>query len=842
MTKSTLHLKKWQFKNQKETNWLNTTIPSTVHMDLFHNGLIFHPYEEMNEKDLQWIDKENWVYRTQFTIETETYNEDFIEIVFEGLDTISSLYINDQLLLETDNMFRRWKKDIKSYIHEGMNEIKIIFHSPIQYGLDELAHTEYILPATMDDSGMGGIGEKKVSMYLRKAPYHFGWDWGPRFVTSGIWREARIEAWSDIEIEDLYIEQKSITKEKAEVIIHSSIQSHTNQTIEYIVTADDDKIETTLTLKEGLNELSFPMTLLNPKLWWTYDLGEPSLTLFNIDIKSNLGRKVSKTVTTGLRSIELVQDDDKEGRSFYFKLNGTPIFAKGANHIPLDSFIPEISSERYRTEIEHAKNANMNMLRVWGGGIYEEDIFYDLCDEQGILVWQDFMFSCSMYPGTKKFLRNVSLEAEDNIKRLRNHPSIALWCGNNEIDSMWKEFTDQTYLKWKEAYSPEIRKKVWEAYDTIFHKLLPEKINELMPEIDYWPSSPMNELSYSKTQHASLNNSKGDIHLWNVWHSDAPIEDYNNYIGRFMSEYGFQSFPSKETFKKITTDQNLSLDSKVVAFHQKNKSGNRILNKYLNRYYRQPKDFDGFIHLSQFLQGYAFETAIRAHRRSMPYCMGTLYWQLNDSWPGASWSTIDYFGNKKCSHFNVKEAFKKTILAYDNEDVKLNIYGVTDERTDLNLDLTIQIYSLKQNCFIEKITTPVLLNKNSSTLLYSINKKKLFEKYDMKDIFILSELKKDLLTIDTYHVSFVPLKEIDLTTPTINSRAEIKDHLITYNLKSDAFAKSVVFSLDLEGEFESNCIDIFPDKEIEITFKAKNSIEKNRLPNLKYKSMIDFIR
>jgi len=843
MTKNTDSLMHWQFKNPKDNNWLETTIPSTIHMDLYKKNIIPHPYNEQNEKSLQWIDKENWEYKTLFEIDQATYDKDYIEVKFDGIDTISTVYINNQLVLETDNMFRIWKCDIKPYISIGKNEIKVVLHSPVLYGKQELDDSEYVLPATMDESEMGGIDDKKVSMFIRKAPYHFGWDWGPRFATSGLWRQVTIESWSSFIIEDLYVQQESISSEKAETILKGSIRSVGSQKIELTVNVNQQPVKETIQIKKGSNSFSLPITINSPELWWTHDLGEQSFTTFYVNAKSDTNSECNTSVKTGLRCIELIQDEDSKGTSFYFKLNGIPVFIKGANHIPLDNFTPSVSNERYQTEIKHAKDANMNMIRVWGGGIYEEDIFYDLCDEQGILVWQDFMFANSMYPGNQAFLDNISLEAEDNIKRLRNHPSIAIWCGNNEIDSMWKEFTDKTYLKWKEAYPSDIRQKIWKTYDTIFHKMLPEKLKTLYPVANYWPSSPMAELSYSESQHASLNEHKGDIHLWNVWHSNTDIEEYNNNVGRFMSEYGFQSFPSLETYETISDDKSLTLDSEVVTFHQKNKSGNTILLNYLKRYYKLPKNFESFIYLSQSLQGYAFDTAIRAHRRAMPYCMGTLYWQLNDVWPGASWSTIDYYGDKKLSHYNVKEAYKSTIIYYRDTEKAIELYGITDKLADQDLTLNFKLYSLKNETTLTKEQVSVTLKQNNSTLLHTLNKDKLFDETSMNETLLYFELvDNEQRLVDSYILNFIPLKDINLNKPVITYTTTINNNTVCYSLKSNVYAKSVVLKLDMEGDFAENFIDILPDSEKKITFISNNTIDPSTLPPLNITSMIDYIK
>lgn len=840
MTKNTVFLKKWKFKNEKDTEWIDATIPSSIHMDLYKHKLIPHPYEEQNEKTLQWIDKQNWEYEAEFSVTEEITSHTNIDMVFEGLDTITSIYINNELALKTDNMFRTWQIDLKEHIFVGKNTIKVVLNSPIQYGLEQLENSEYILPAPMDDSQMGEIGDNKVSMFIRKAPYHFGWDWGPRFATSGIWRDVKLEYWSSLDIKDLSIHQKHITEERAEIVLETEIQSDFDQSVGYTLKFKDTIISETINLTTGTNSLKLPVTIEKPDLWWTHDLGEQALTAFKLTLITE-NNSVSKEVAVGLRSIKLVREKDRKGETFFFNLNGLPLFIKGANHIPLDTFIPEIEETRYKKEIEHAKDANMNMLRVWGGGIYEQKAFYQACDKEGILVWQDFMFACSMYPATKEFINNVAVEAEENIKRLRNHACIALWCGNNEIDSMWKEFTDQTYLKWKEQYTPDIRNKLWNGYDEIFHRLLPELIEKRSPETDYWPSSPMAELSYSEEQHASLDSPKGDIHLWNVWHSYSPIEDYNNYIGRFMSEYGFQSYPDYKIFSEIIEEKNLSIDSESISFRQKNKTGNEILQYYMKKYYSEATDFNSFSVLSQYLQGFALDTAIRAHRRLMPYCMGTLYWQLNDSWPGASWSTIDYYGNRKLSHYSVKEAFKSTIISFEENENSLDVYAVSDSLSEQNVSLKITIFSLNDHSIVDQISNKTFINKRSSTLLTSIDKSKMLESNNKNEIYVLTELKSENGSLlDEYVYFFNPIKETKLTKPLITFEQEIKDNMMYIHLESDSFAKSVNLSIDIDGEFEHNSFDLIPNKKKTVLFRADVPLS-NKKVDVRVNSVVDYL-
>lgn len=447
----------WTFKACEDQEWLPAQVPGCVHTDLLKLDKIPDPFYGTNEKEIQWIDKKDWEYRTVFDINEDLLSQEHLEIVFDGLDTYADVYVNDQHVLSADNMFRVWNVDVKSIVKASGNVLRIRFRSPIQEDLPKLEKLGYALPASNDQSDVGGLGDKRVSIFSRKAPYHYGWDWGPRFVTSGIWREARLEGWSEVKINDVFIRQNEVTASAASLT--AIVEVETFNPIETIIRigTDGQTWELAASLQAGVQTIEIPVSINEPKLWWSRGLGDPHMYSFVTEVLKGEQVLADSTVKTGLRSIRLVRDKDEAGASFYFELNGVAVFAKGANHIPNDSFITEITAERYRHEIVSAAESNMNMLRVWGGGIYEEDVFYELCDEYGLLVWQDFMFACSMYPGDEAFLNSVRHEAIDNVKRLRNHPSIVLWCGNNEIDSAWAHYIEDGGWGWKKDYNAEQR-------------------------------------------------------------------------------------------------------------------------------------------------------------------------------------------------------------------------------------------------------------------------------------------------------------------------------------------------------------------------------------------------
>jgi beta-mannosidase len=414
--------------------WLPATVPGTVHTDLLNNRLMTDPFYGSNEKAVQWYCEQSWEYYTKFTCSADVLERQNAELIFEGLDTYAKVFLNDSLILVADNMFRTWKVNCKKYLRAGSNDLKILFESAVKKGTEAASRLPYTLP-----------GDEKV--FTRKAQYQYGWDWGPRLVTNGIWRSVTLTAWDDFQINNVHILQNLLTDSVVQLTFNVEVNCSTKDDYTFSIQQESHEIRNTFHLTPGKQTVELNYEIKNPKLWWPNGLGSANLYSFSCSVSSKNKVRDSRIVTTGIRTIELFQQPDSIGNSFYFKVNGTPAFMKGANWIPPDNLLPRVTKEKYRFLLSKAKGANINMLRVWGGGVYEDNYFYDLCDSLGILVWQDFMFACAMYPGDSVFTQNVISEAKDNIIRLRNHPCIALWCGNNEIDEGWHNWGWQKQYK-----------------------------------------------------------------------------------------------------------------------------------------------------------------------------------------------------------------------------------------------------------------------------------------------------------------------------------------------------------------------------------------------------------
>ncbi|WP_337032123.1 beta-mannosidase [Paenibacillus illinoisensis] len=836
----------WTFKACEDQEWLPAQVPGCVHTDLLKLDKIPDPFYGTNEKEIQWIDKKDWEYRTVFDINEDLLSQEHLEIVFDGLDTYADVYVNDQHVLSADNMFRVWNVDVKSIVKASGNVLRIRFRSPIQEDLPKLEKLGYALPASNDQSDVGGLGDKRVSIFARKAPYHYGWDWGPRFVTSGIWREARLEGWSEVKINDVFIRQNEVTASAASLT--AIVEIETFNPIETIIRigTDGQTWEQAASLQAGVQTIEIPVSINEPKLWWSRGLGDPHMYSFVTEVLNGEQVLADSTVKTGLRSIRLVRDKDEAGASFYFELNGVDVFAKGANHIPNDSFITEITAERYRHEIVSAAESNMNMLRVWGGGIYEEDVFYELCDEYGLLVWQDFMFACSMYPGDEAFLNSVRHEAIDNVKRLRNHPSIVLWCGNNEIDSAWAHYIEDGGWGWKKDYNAEQREKIWADYEAIFHELLPEVVEAYAPGVDYWPSSPLVSLTGDEKQHANPSTSEGDIHYWGVWHSVEPFENYNVYVGRFMSEYGFQSFPEYKSVRKYAEEEDLALESEVMLAHQKNGAGNRLIKQYMDMYMHEPKDFPSFLYMSQVLQAEAMKTAIEAHRRRKPYCMGTLYWQMNDCWPVASWAGMDYFGNWKALQYYAKRSFSDVLVSVDgtNED-RTDVYLISDQLQPVEGQLQVQLIGFDGTVYREE-EHAVSLESNSGKQVLTLNNADWLQGRDVAATLLRLELKQKGHADIVQEHYFAPSKDLGLKQAAIQV-TEVQESDGSYVvLESDTLAKQVWISTEAEGVFSDNFFDLIPGIPVKVKFTSREGLQHagaaSETGAIEVRSMADFIK
>lgn len=810
----------WRFKQAGEAEWHPATVPGVVHTDLMDNKMIEDPYFRLNERELQWIDKEDWIYEVTFDAGELLRDYDRIRLEFLGLDTYADVFLNDTQVLAADNMFRRWDAEVRSLLKERGNVLRVYFHSPIKKALPLYDALPYHYEAWNDQADNGGLDGKKVSPFTRKAGYHYGWDWGPRLVTSGIWRPVLLRGWNDLRLEDVFHRQLEVTPQAARV--ETQVELECTAPAEATVTVCDGKRvlgTRSVQLHAGMNRVSVPFTVPNPRLWWCRGMGEPNLYTLRTTVQQGERILAENSTEVGFRSVTVEKERDAYGRSLRFLLNGQPVFCKGANYIPCDCFLPRVTREIYDRTIRDAVDVNMNMLRVWGGGIYEDDYFYQLCDRQGLLVWQDFMYACAVYPAEGALLENMRLEAVDNVRRLRNHASVVYWCGNNENQDSWLS-------GWKydvDKVDPKYSDIIWKQYEEQYYRMLAQVVAEYAPGMGYQPSSPFSDFGMMSNDH------EGDRHYWEVWHAKKPITEYNRQRSRFFSEYGFQSFPCYETVKRyapLPGDQDIV--SEVMMSHQRGgEHANDLIKSYLLNEYHEPRDFESFLYASQILQGDAIKTAIEAHRRDKGYCWGSLYWQHNDCWPVASWSSRDWYGVWKAQHYFARGAFADVLVSPILDGDRLDIYVVSDRLAPEKGSLRVRAVRLtggETGTFGQEIAVPA----NASTKVASVEVKSLLNGAAPEEVVIEAVFATER---ETCRNNYFLVQQKAMEYPEAALRCSVSPAAGGYDVtvSSECFARGVYLSVEGElAHFSDNFFDLMPGEALTVRVASEATPEAFR--------------
>jgi len=817
----------WQFRQvaaaqDPEANWLPAAVPGDVHLDLLANKKIPDPFYRDNESKLQWIDQEAWEYRTTFEVTPALLARANVDLVFDGLDAASQVYLNGVQVLTADNMFRIWRVPAKAHLHAGKNLLRVLFPSPIEAAQQAASSDAFRLRSKVEDK-----------TYIRKAAYEYGWDWGPRFVTSGIWRPVRLEAWDKVRIADFAIRQRDISREvahiDAEVEVEASAAGPARITVNHWghgapIAGMPPSVTRVVTLRAGRNIIDLPIEITQPKLWYPAGYGDQARYDFTATVSAGQGIAESKSATAGLRTVILHRELDKWGRSFELVVNGIPVFAKGADVIPFDSFPNRVTTADYRRILESAVDANMNTIRHWGGGYYESDEFYQICDELGLMVWQDFQFGNDWQPGTYAFKLNIEAEADDQVRRLRNHPSIVLWSGNNETEIA---------MNWapRPALPADVRYLMWQDYLTEFSGILPRVVARLDAETPYWSSSPSSDYEpVSPVFHS------GDDHIWDVWHGRVPFSTYETHHSRFVTEYGFQSFPEMKTVEAFTQPEDrTSIFTPVMLAHQKNNEGNDIIHNYLLKDYAEPKDFPSFLYVSQVLQAEGIKIGAEHFRRSRPETMGSIFWQLNDCWPVASWSSIDYYGRWKALQYYARRFYAPILVSPHVEDGSVKFYIVSDQTWPQAGNLWVRLMDFDGKVLLEE-KHPVKVDPLSSKVYLEWPLKKLANAggSDTAHVFIQAELWGADAEISHNIVYLAPTKEIHLKPAVLavkvqpGSLALARPRLtgekpgsssvdFTVSITSPVLARSVYLSFgDLDAKVSDNYFDILPGETVNI--------------------------
>lgn len=784
----------WQFKSAQDSVWLHCTIPGNSYSALLENEKIPEPFLGENENLVQWVSEQDWWFKTEFIIHENILSKSNIDLSAEGLDMDCEIFINDHFIAHTNNSFLKYDIPVPKQFLKAKNELLVKIKSPKLLSDQLYEAASYKLP-----------GGPRVMM--RKPQFHFGWDFGPVILSSGINRPVKLIAYDSLKLMETSIQTVQISKEGARLVLKYEIQNNEGNSTPF--SAELKLGDTTIYFNEkvlpGINNLEYNFFITSPKLWWPNELGDAHLYDCQLKLKLDSVIIAEKNWKTGIRTIQLIQEKDEMGRSFYFKVNDKAIFCKGANYIPPD--IISYPSNRIDQIIKDAVASHFNMIRVWGGGQYEQDYFYELCDKHGIIVWQDFMFACAMYPGDSVFLNNIKEEANYQLKRLSKYACIGLWCGNNEINEAWHHWG------WRDQFNKPAQEELWDDYQKLFQDILPNEVKAICPHTSYHESSPLFGRGNSKF------NTHGDAHDWGLWHDGMSFEQLKNRIPRFMSEFGFQSIPDQSSLKKFIPADEMFLSSGTMLNHQKHPRGNQIIQQYLNAGYPKHKNIEELIYLNQLCQGEGISELIKTQRKSRPYCMGSLYWQFNDCWPGISWSGIDYYNRWKALQHKVKDAFEPVSVHLEYEQGFVKVYAINDKLEHQNIEFEIGIQDFFGNPIYfdsEKLE----LKPNSSALV------------------LVPAINIDELNLTNNHYAFVKwnsesgsgssnllfekLKKIKLPKPSIQFMDEVQtDEGFLFRINSTTYAKSVYLKEDSGYSFYPNYFDLNPGEQKLVFCKTK---------------------
>ncbi|MCW6026539.1 glycoside hydrolase family 2 protein [Stenotrophomonas sp. SRS1] len=804
--------------------WRAAQVPGAVHTDLLAQEQIPDPYVGAPEAGLQWIGLSDWEYRARFDVDAATLARAHAELAFEGLDTFATVTLNGQPLLQADNSHRTWRARVDGQLRPRGNELRIVLRSPIRTLLPVVQAMPHKIAGNYPSPYGDEPKDAMVGNFVRKPGYHFGWDWGPRYVTAGIWRPVKLESWDAQRLTALVVQTRSLDAAKADLEIAVEVESAVvgSASVQVDVLDPDGKrvarIDQKTMLKAGDNRIAVPVALQKPRRWWPAGQGEQARYTVRATLAPETAEATHIEQRTGLRTVELRREVDRNGgQGFAFVINGVPIFAKGANVIPFDMFPARVDAARIRRELTAARDANMNMLRNWGGGYYEDDAFFDIADELGLLVWQDFMFGGGMQPGyDPAFRASVVHEARDNVRRLRHHPSVVLWCGNNEEETAWKDWGHGRDLT---AADPAFAAKVWQGYVDLFGNDLRQVVTEEGLGVPYWSSSPSNDLDEKAND-----STRGDKHYWQVWGNPAlPVTAYLRETPRFMSEYGLQAWPALRTLDGIIPAAEQQVDSPTVRAHQKFMAGegNQRLLKYIEEEYGTPRDFPTFVYLSQVMQADGIQLAALHHRASRPYTMGSLYWQLNDVWPGASWSSIDYAGRWKALHFHAKRFFADHAVAALRDEGVTRVSLLNDRQQGLQATWRLRVIDLNGTQRSEQRHT-VAVPPLSALEVGRFADADLLKGADPTRTVAVVELFDGATRLSQQVVYFVPAKALALSPAKIDSelRTDGDGYLLT--LRSPTLVRALWIDFDgLDAALSDNALDLVPGETVTIRLRAE---------------------
>lgn len=801
---------KWKMKRTDESRWIEAAVPGSVYADLLKAGLMEDPFYRDNEEAALEVCRHDFEYEREFTVDDSVLAHDQIVLLCEGLDTLCDLYLNGKKLIQTDNMHRAYEIDVGKLLVHGMNSIRAVFHSPVQYVLEKQKE----LPLINSGDAIHGIS------HLRKAHCMFGWDWGPKLPDMGIWRPISIRGYDAARIDDVYVTQRHAPG-RVSIDVRIGLQKWAEGPFSLtarVKAPDGTVFEKTVRTDDSTTHMELGID--HPQLWWPNNLGAHPL----YDVKVTVGRDSAEldenNLRIGLRTLTVKREKDENGESFAFTVNGVSFFAMGADYIPEDNILSRCSRGRTERLIRSCAEANFNAVRVWGGGYYPEDYFYDLCDEYGLVVWQDLMYACGTYALTDSFRENITIETEQNVKRLRHHASLGLWCGNNEQEAGWTEWG------WSGGNSARLKSD----YIRMYEILLPEIVKKTDPCTFWWPSSPSSGGCFENPN----GQEQGDMHYWEVWHGRKPFTAYRGIFPRFMSEFGLQSFPGLKTVETFTLPEDRNIFSYVMESHQKNSTSNEKILYYISQNYKYPKDFDSLLYASQLIQAEGIRYGVEHWRRNRGRCMGAIYWQLNDCWPVASWASVDYYGRWKALHYAAKRFFAPVLASAceDGTGVSLHVSNESPKAVSGRLFWKLAnpacetILQGETAVTLGAFSTMECKELDFSGLLDTATKKRnavLFYGFDANGT-----------TVSGGTVLFVKSKHYSFIDPKINVEIREESDRFILTVNAAAYARSVELMLTgADAIFSDNYFDLDSTQGAQVEILKSDLSENITLPQLK---------
>ncbi|RCS22254.1 glycoside hydrolase family 2 protein [Phyllobacterium salinisoli] len=780
----------WHLRDAGDRHGVSMAIPGDAISALYAAGAIPDPYHGRNEYDLRWIAEEDWLASRIFMLPANAASDGW-HLDIDYLDTVAEIRINGEVVLEAANSFRRFRVDVSHALKAGENRIEILFRSNVRAGEALQEAQPFYVPYHTGNSPIAN------GNMLRKSQCHFGWDWNIAIAPFGLYGRIVLERVDNIHIAQMVVHQHH-EDSAVRLTVEIEVDAGRDAILPYLITFDGQVITGHLEVSVGTNWLVESFEIGNPKLWWPAGSGEQHL--YGLDIQ--LGA-LNETRQIGLRRIELVTEPDAAGNRFLFRVNGREIFCRGANWIPQDALPSRINPQATEGLLQSAVDANMNMIRVWGGGFYEPNWFYDLCDRLGLMVWQDFMFACNLYPSTPEFLAEVDEEVRYQSARLSHHASIALWCGDNELIGA---------LTWFEE-SRQNRDRYLVSYDRL-NRTIETALRETVPDANWWPSSPSpGPMNFGDAWH---DDSSGDMHFWSVWHEGKSFHEYRNVNPRFCSEFGFQSFPSMPVIRTFADMEDMNIASPVMEAHQKNSGGNARIAETMFRYFRFPEAFENFVYLSQIQQGLAIRTAVEYWRSLKPHCMGALYWQLNDTWPVASWSSLDYGGGWKALHYMARRFFAPVYVSAipDKDGLDVTFHAVNDTMQPVDIDLEIVAIDMSgETVRLKEVSQTIATDRAVPVASLAID-----EIPEGSILFYRWSAADGSKGCDQY--SPIPFKALALMDAGIRAVVTTSGEGLWITLEATTLALFVTLECDAEGRFSDNVLTLYPGESATVTFTA----------------------